>query len=216
MQIIRATKDLPADTELVFHYRSPELLESYQDVKKGLAGWGFMCGCELCLERKATPYTALQKRRAISRDLKRLMGNAAFSNVSKARKLLSNLEQTYRGKEPSAPQLELSGGCIGLGCHLVEMRQPRAAIEMIVKGLEALGYVIIACPPGKNSTQPKLEVKRWGTMTCHIPWAFHQLYKAYESLAPGLCPVARGYLQLSYCLAVGEEGTCKDTVPGFA
>ncbi|KAJ4308949.1 hypothetical protein N0V84_011784 [Fusarium piperis] len=216
MQIIRATKDLPADAELVFPYRSPELLESYQDVQKGLAGWGFTCGCELCLERKATSYSALQKRRAISQDLKHLMSNTAFCHVSRARKLISNLEQTYRGKEPNAPQLELSEHCIGLGCHLAEMDQPLAAIEMVIKGLEALGCIIIACPPGENATQPKLEVKRWGATTCHLPWAFLQLCKAYESLAPELFPVALGYLQLSYCMVVGEKETCKDTVLGLA
>ncbi|KAL6352613.1 hypothetical protein LRP88_13080 [Fusarium phalaenopsidis] len=215
MQIIRATKDLPADTELLFVYRSPEPLESYQDVQKGLSSWGFKCECELCLERKATCGTALQRRRAIDQDLKRLLRNTKFSQVTKARQLLNKLEQTYVGKEPDAPRLELSQHRIGLGCHLVEMNQPKAAIEMIVKGLEALGCIIIACPPGKTSSRPKLEVKRWGITTCHLPWAFLQLYQAYESLAPELCQVARGYLEVSYCIAVGEKETCKDTVPGF-
>lgn len=215
MQIIRATKDLPANTELLFVYRSPEPLESYQDVQKGLSSWGFKCECELCLERKATCDTVLQKRRAIDQDLKRLLRNTKFSQVTKARQLLHNLEHTYVRKEPDAPRLELSQHRIGLGCHLVEMNQPKAAIEMIVKGLEALGCIIIACPPGKKSTRPKLEVKRWGITTCHLPWAFLQLYQAYGGFAPELCQVARGYLEMSYCIAVGEKETCKDTVPGF-
>ncbi|WAO85930.1 Hypothetical protein NCS54_00318300 [Fusarium falciforme] len=215
MQIIRATKDLPADTELLFVYRSPEPLESYQDVQKGLSSWGFKCECELCLERKATCDTVLQKRRVIDQNLKRLLRNTKFSQVTKARQLLNKLEQTYVRKEPDTPQLELSQHRIGLGCHLVEMNQPKAAIEMIVKGLEALGCIIIACPPGKTSARPKLEVKRWGITTCHLPWAFLQLYQAYESLAPELCQVARGYLEMSYCIAVGEKETCRDTVPGF-
>ncbi|UPK97264.1 hypothetical protein LCI18_008199 [Fusarium solani-melongenae] len=215
MQIIRATKDLPAGTELLFVYRSPEPLESYWDVQKGLESWGFACGCELCLERKATCDTALQKRQAIEQDLKRLLKTAKFSQVTKARQLLNKLEQTYVGKEPDAPRLELAQHRIGLGCHLVDMDQPKAAIGMIVKGLEALGCIIIACPPGKKSARPKLEVKRWGLTTCHLPWAFLQLYQAYATLAPELCHVARGYLEISYCIAVGEKETCMDTVLGY-
>ncbi|KAI8724149.1 hypothetical protein NCS52_00272600 [Fusarium sp. LHS14.1] len=215
MQIIRATKDIPANTELHFVYRSPEPMESYQDVQKGLSNWGFMCGCELCRERKATCDTTLQKRQEIYQDLKCLMSNRRFSQVTKARQLLSKLEQTYVGKEPDAPKLELSQHRIALGCHLVEMKQPKMGIEMIVKGLEALGFVVIACPPGKQFTRPKFEVKKWGITTCHLPWAFLQLYQAYDSLAPELCQVARGYLETVYCIAVGEKETCRETVPGL-
>ncbi|RSL56213.1 hypothetical protein CEP54_008928 [Fusarium duplospermum] len=215
MQIIRATKDLPANTELTFVYRSSELLESYDNVQKSLSGWHFTCSCGLCLERKATSDKALQKRRGISEALKRLLSDPSFSRVSSARVLLSNLEKTYVRKEPDAPRLELSQHFIGLGCHLVDMNQMRAAITIIVKGLEALGFVIIACPPGKGSAQPKLEVKRWGTLTGHVPWAFLQLYKAYETVAPELCQVARGYMEVSYSTAVGEKETCKDTIPGL-
>ncbi|RSL93841.1 hypothetical protein CDV31_014539 [Fusarium ambrosium] len=215
MQIIRATKDLPAGTELTFVYRSPEPLESYQDVQKSLSGWHFLCGCELCLERKATPDATLEKRRAITENLKRLLNNVAFSRVARARVLLSELDQTYVREEPNAPRLELSQHYIALGCHLVEMKQTRAAVAMVVKGLEALGFIIIACPPGTESTQPKLEVKRWGMSTGHLPWAFFQLYRAYEHLAPELCQVARHYLLLSYSMAVGEKDTCKGTIPDF-
>lgn len=215
MQIIRATKDLPANTELLFVYRSPEPLESYRDVQKGLSGWGFRCGCELCREKKATCKAALQKRRAINQGLNNLMRDIKFSQVTKARQLLNRLEETYVGKEPNAARLELSALRIGLGCHLVELGQPKAAIEMIVKGLEALGCIIIACPPGKQSRRPKFEVKRWGITTCHLPWAFLLLCQAYENLAPELCQVVRGYLELSYCIAVGEERPSGGTIPGL-
>ncbi|KAM0426404.1 hypothetical protein ACHAPT_008451 [Fusarium lateritium] len=216
MQIIRATRDLPAGTELLFEYRVPKPLESYQETQKALGNWGFTCGCELCMDSKATSQTALQRRRALSQDLHHLMSTSDTTDIPKARRLLDNLEKTYRGKDPNTPRLELSKHYLALGSRLVTNNQPQTGVEMIIKGMEALGYSIIACPPGEDTAQPKLEVKRWGSPSDNMPWAFLQLCRAYERLAPELCQAAHGYFQVAYCMTVGEKETCRDVFPGFS
>lgn len=63
MQIIRATQDLLADTELVFEYHYAEQEDhDYKKCHDNLKNWGFECSCLLCLEAKNVPKSIATKR----------------------------------------------------------------------------------------------------------------------------------------------------------
>ncbi|KAI1068277.1 hypothetical protein LB507_004252 [Fusarium sp. FIESC RH6] len=207
MQIVRATRDLAADTELFFSYRLPVPFESYQEAQKGFKNWGFTCACELCLRKKATSKSVLQKRKVLADDLQRLVPHLDSGNGAKSIRLIKALEKTYPSNNDCAFRLELCGPYFALGNHLLENNQLNDAAKMILKGLEALGHSIIACPPNDISDRPRLEIERWGVASDAAPWAFHNLANVYRQLAPELCLAAEHYAEVSYAMVVGEKET---------
>ncbi|KAF5983620.1 TPR domain-containing protein [Fusarium coicis] len=211
MQIVRATRDLPADTELFFCYRHPVRFETYQEAQKGLNHWGFTCGCELCLLKKATPRSVLQRRKVLTDDLKRLLDHPGSANKAKVSRLMKVLEETYPRNNDCAIRIELWEPYFAFGAHLLENNQLNVAAKMILKGLEALGHSIIACPPNDITDRPRLEVERWGVANDALPWAFNNLAYAYRQLAPELCLAAEHYAGLSYSM-VGEKETWPDVL----
>ncbi|KND88680.1 Protein unc-45 [Tolypocladium ophioglossoides CBS 100239] len=216
MQIVRATRDLQAGTELFFYYWPPVPLESYEEAQKHLSNWGFTCGCELCMDRKATPKATLQRRKVLHGDLKKVLKGHRATNFSKAQRLLKQLEETYPMTEANAVRLELWDPYFALGAYLLSTNQPADAVKMIVKGFEALGYIITACPPIGNAKPPQLKVKRWGIAKDYTPQAFLDLFEAYKKLAPELCPTARQYAEVAYSMVVGERETICDVFPELA
>lgn len=207
MQIVRATRDLPADTELFFCYRLPVRFETYQEAQKGLNHWGFKCDCELCLLKKATPRSVFQRRKVLDDDLQRLLDHPGSASEAKAKQLLKAFEETYPTNNDCAIRLELWQPYFAFGAHLLENNQLNTAAKMILKGLEALGYSIIACPPNDITDRPRLEVERWGVLENAVPWAFNNLANVYDQFAPQLCSAAEHYAEVSYTMVVGEKET---------
>ncbi|KAF5619109.1 TPR domain protein [Fusarium tjaetaba] len=207
MQIVRATRDLPADTELFFCYRPPVRFETYQEALKGLNHWGFTCGCELCLLKKATSSSVLQRRKVLTDDLQRLLDRSDSDSGAKASRLMKALEKTYPRNNDCAIRLELWEPYFAFGAHLLKNNQLNFAANMILKGLEALGHSIIACPPDDITDRPRLEVQRWGLANDAVPWSFSNLAYVYRQLAPELCLAAEHYAEIYYAMVVGEKET---------
>ncbi|KAJ4137178.1 hypothetical protein NW768_002759 [Fusarium equiseti] len=207
MQIVRATKDLAADTELSFCYRLPVPFESYQEAQKGFNNWGFTCNCELCLCKKATSRSVFQKRKAFANGLQELLGHPDSGNGAKAIRLIKAFEETYPTNNGCAIRLELCEPYFALGAHLLKSYQLNNAAKMIIKGLEALGHSIIACPPNDITDRPRLEIKRWGVASDAVPSAFYNLANVYRQLASELCLAAENYAEVSYTMMVGEKET---------
>ncbi|KAM5520401.1 tpr domain protein [Fusarium oxysporum f. sp. phaseoli] len=207
MQIVRAARDLPADTGLFFCYRLPVRFETYQEAQKGLNHWGFTCDCELCLLKKVTSRSVLQRRKVLTDDLHRLLDHPALDSGAKAIRLMKVLEKTYPRNNDCAIRLELWEPYFAFGAHLLENNQLNIAAKMILKGLEALGHSIVACPPDDITDRPRLEVQRWGVANDAVPWAFHNLAYVYRQLAPELCLAAEHYAEVSYAMVVGEKET---------
>lgn len=133
--------------------------------------------------------------------------------------MLKRLNRTYSAaaKEPGAVRMELWTHYHLLGKILAEAGKPSEAIEMILRGLEALGFVITANPPrgDSKSSKPELRVRRWGRANWVTVDAFRALYQAYKSIAPENLAAAKGYLELAYAMFVGEKDTVLDTFPGL-
>ncbi|KAI8648829.1 SET domain-containing protein [Fusarium sp. Ph1] len=207
MQIVRATRDLLADTELLFCYRLPVPFESYQEAQKGFKNWGFTCDCGLCLRKKATSRSVFQRRKVLADGLQRLLDHPGSGNGAKASRLMKALEETYPTNNDCAIRLELWEPYFAFGAHLLKNNQLNNAAKMILKGFEALGHSIIACPPNDITDRPRLEVERWGVANDAVPWAFYNLVNVYRQLAPELCLAAEHYAEVSYTMVVGEKET---------
>ncbi|SPO04491.1 uncharacterized protein DNG_07176 [Cephalotrichum gorgonifer] len=131
-------------------------------------------------------------------------------NSSKGLKILERLEKTYPEANASAVRLELWDPYFALVARLLSAGKPADAVKMIVKGFGALGFSITAYPPVGNLKRPQLKVERWGMMNEFVPWAFNNLSRAYEGLAPELCAPAKKYAQTAYSVAVGERESIGD------
>ncbi|KAG5655249.1 hypothetical protein KAF25_002002 [Fusarium avenaceum] len=107
MQIVRATRDLIADTELFFYYRLPIPFKSYQEAQKGFKNWGFTCDCGLCLCKKATSRSVFQRRKVLADGLKSLLEHPGSGNGVKISRLVKALEETYPTNNDYAIRLEL-------------------------------------------------------------------------------------------------------------
>lgn len=211
MLILRATRHLEAGTELRFWYVAPAPVESWAEAQKRLSPWGFVCDCELCAIRKATPAAALAKRNVLNKQLRGVLGGSSGTSVPQVRRLLGRLEETYAATTPL--RMELWDPYWALGAHLLARNAPAKAIKMTVKGLEALGFSMVASPPLSDAQPPRLEVRQWGMVNQYTPWAFANLHKAYKRLAPELCPAAEKLVETAHSMVVGEKDSARDVFP---
>lgn len=205
MQIVRATEDLDANTELVFAYKSPPSNASYEETQKGLSGWGFTCDCRLCVDKKATTAVTLQRRISLERDLESAF-EGPILQLTRIQRLLGRLHQTYP-KRQGVPRLGLWDVYFALGVALNGEGNQAKAIEFFISGLEALGYDVEAYPPGKGSKEPVLKITKWGYANEHVLTLFIQLAHAYKITSPQLSMVAKQYAELFYSIFCGEKDT---------
>ncbi|KAF5988494.1 TPR domain-containing protein [Fusarium bulbicola] len=213
MVIIRAARDIPAGTELVFPYRPSTDSESYQDVQTGLAKWGFKCDCELCKDRLKTTEAVRVQRKELSEEFNKQLPSDQEFDLDKATKLLRVVEKTYSGKPAKQIRWCIANLYAYVGIRCRQDGDFVGAAEMLIKGLETMGFVILATPPDNGSAQARFEVKQWGMMEHHIPWLFFQLIECYDAINPHLVPVAEHYAQVAYSIIVGEGESMWDVMP---
>ncbi|KAG9502258.1 hypothetical protein J7337_005084 [Fusarium musae] len=213
MAIIRAARDIPVGTELTIPYRPSTDSESYQDVQKGLAKWGFICDCELCKDRLKTTEAVRVRRKELSKEFDKQVPSDQEFDLEKATKLLRVIEKTYSGKPAKQIRWCIAHLYAYVGIRLRQDEDFVRAAEMLIKGLETMGFVILATPPDDGSAQARFEVKQWGMMEHHIPWLFFQLIECYAEINPHLVPVAEHYAQIAYSIIVGEGESMWDVMP---
>ncbi|RGP79360.1 hypothetical protein FLONG3_2515 [Fusarium longipes] len=164
----------------------------------------------MVLETDGTPVvdtSVFQKRKVLTEGLQRLFYYPGLGNEAKAIRLIKALEETYPINNDCALRLELWEPFFAFGAHQLKNNQLNNAAKMILKGLEALGNSIIACPPSDITDRPRLEVQKWGVPNDAVPWAFYNLANVYRQLAPELCLAAEHYAEVSYTMVVGEKET---------
>ncbi|KAL2275525.1 hypothetical protein FJTKL_02023 [Diaporthe vaccinii] len=223
MRIVRATRDLEKGSELFMSYQASFDVDSYEEMQERLRPWGFTCDCALCLDRKATPKEVLMKRDSLLQILMQLLESQSRNmdiTYAQLKKTLQSLEQTYSAtaKMSGAARPVLWISYFTLGSELLDIEGPSEAIEMTLKGLEALGFVISASPPRwrPESSEPELLINRWGVTNRPTVDAFLALHRAYKKIAPQLSVVARKYMELAYSMVVGEKETILDSYPDMA
>jgi hypothetical protein len=213
MQIIRATRNLEAGSELFLEHRQPKCDDTYSEVQAELRScWGFTCSCELCQSLKETSEETHAHRDMLSSKLGDLIRKIDENYLVDATGIIKEIEATYR---PGEIALEAFSGCYHVGEDMVDREnKPVDCIKLVVQGLGALGFDIEAVLPDENR-KASLKVKRWGYMHFETPWAFWLLFKAYKEVGPKACDAARRYAGLSYRAMFGAEERILEEFPEF-
>ncbi|KAK2050706.1 SET domain-containing protein [Colletotrichum somersetense] len=207
MMVVRASRDLDVGAELLFCYQVPKEGADYQAIQKGLKSGVLICRCELCEEKKATSEPAFQKRQQLLQILESSMRSCrTVAHEAKVFKLLSQVEDTYSGGK-GTPRPAACAMYLALGQKRVDRRKFAQGLEFAIKGLEALGFEVVASPRGKASGEPTLEIKKWGEANEYLIQAFLTMFRSYEKLAPELCQIARSYAETMYAIVFGEKDT---------
>lgn len=255
MQTICATRGIPEGAELLFSYKQAKPSTSFDETQKSLRNWDFECDCPLCLAKKTTTDDTLNRHNALLSQLKYIMRpsiDPKSIDTKRAWAVLGKIESTYATPvrtTPSAvdpgsagappdqitPRLELWDPYFGLGGHLLNTGKKAEAVKVTCKGLEAIGFIIMATPPqggvggeskkkkkkAGNSTSDsdtgagQLVVKSWGIVVDYVVPAFLTLFRAYKATAPDLAHKACEYAATAYSMLVGENETFYDEIPEF-
>ena len=207
MQIVRATKDIPANTELLFCYHPPSALQCYGEVQDHLSDWGFVCECALCKDRKNTSNTQLQRRAALFNECFAHYQGTGDIDIAKGNRLLRGIKSTYNGKAAKKVRIELAVAYTAACSYYARECMASEGGDTAIKALEALGFTIMA----SFTDQPRLEVKEWGMVHNYVPFLFLQLVHVYRDVKPEVGTTARNYAKLAYSMLVGE----KETMPNM-
>ncbi|KAJ6118364.1 hypothetical protein N7471_013831 [Penicillium samsonianum] len=208
MMIVRASRDLPPNTEITFWYKSPMIREP-EELPVNLQHWGFKCDCILCQDTRSPSMSVLSKRNRISDDLRRLFKRSNM-NLRKIEDTISSLAGTYCRPASEVPRLALDSPYLSLAAIYASSRKLEKAVEFGLMSLESLGFVIKGGSIPHVSDAP-LVVQEWGLMTDGVVGCWMILCCAYQELAPTLASQAEGYARVSYRICVGEDETFDQT-----
>lgn len=205
MMIVRATKDMPANTELGWCYADPMNREKMQ---KSLSdSWGFACDCAMCQDDAKTHLKLKARRREILTSLSR----------SDPREAAVKLESTYVSPTKDVPRFELFQLYSAMAQHFIKDKSngntANASIYAL-KALDALGFVIGGVDMKTSMslrTKTGLVVKKWGYAAEQITECWEILWTIWRATSPDLAEKAKAYWKLAYMMVrAGESETFDD------
>lgn len=208
MMIVRASRDLPPNTEITFWYKSPMNCDP-KELPVNLQHWGFKCDCILCQDTQSSSRSVLSNRNRISDDLRRLFKRPKV-NLRKIEDTISSLAGTYCRPASEVPRLALNSPYLSLAAIYASSRKFQKAVEFGLMSLESLGFVIKGGIIPHVSDAP-LVVQKWDLITDAVVGCWMILCCSYRELAPTLASQAEGYARVSYRICVGEDETFDQT-----
>lgn len=93
MMIVRASRDLPPNTEITFWYKSP-MVRDPNELPVNLQHWGFRCDCILCQDTQSTGRSVLSNRNRIAIEVQKLFKRPKM-NLQKIEDAVMSLTGTY-------------------------------------------------------------------------------------------------------------------------
>lgn len=208
MMILRASRDLPSNTEITFWYKSPMNCDP-KEPSVNLQHWGFKCDCKLCQDIRNLSRDVLSNRKKLLAELQRLFKRPKF-DLRKIEDTISRLAGTYRRPVSEVPRLELHSPYLTLAAIYASSHKHEKAVKFGIKSLESLGFVIkggdIPHIPGAP-----LVVQKWGLMNDALVGNWMILRYAFRELEPTLASQAEEYARVSYKICVGEDETFDQT-----
>jgi len=144
--IVRATKDLKANTELRFCYQPPTGKEGIRDHQKTFQKtWEFTCTCILCKSLEKTPASTFATRRKLFGQLSRVCAGSTLNSIPirKVQRLLKSLNQTYNRPASEVPRLALWDPQLMLARIHLTKKEYAKTLEALNKTLETLGFVCV-------------------------------------------------------------------------
>lgn len=205
MQIVRATRDIPAGSEIFFWYAIPEPNYTYEKTQQKLQNWGFQCTCAICQQSKRAKKNVWRKRLALLEDLEATFGSHAGADLPKAERILDAIEKTYTEPASHVPRLALWHPYLLLTRIYSSKNQQDKVIETAWRVLLSLGFTIKRQNP-LSLTSP-FEVEQWGLMEGCLIEIWVQLWSAYAQVSPGLGQKAAEYAKITYKICIGEDDT---------
>jgi hypothetical protein len=208
MMIVRASRDLPPNTEITFWYKSPMNCDP-KDLPVNLQHWGFKCDCILCQDTRSLSREILSNRNKNLADLRRLFKRPKL-DLRKIENTISSLAGTYRRPASEVPRLDLNSPYLSLAAIYSSSHKYQKAVKFAIMSLESLGFVIKGADIPHISDAP-LVVQKWGLMTDGVVGCWMILRRAFQELAPTLASQAEAYARVSYKICVGEDETFDQT-----
>lgn len=208
--IVRAARDIPADSEIFFWYAAPEAGRTWEKSQEKLKSWDFQCSCVICQQDKKMVKKIRTKRNALFGDLKAAFQASGDGVVPKAERVLAAIEKTYSAPAKDIPRLELWDPYLLLTRIYASQNKPELVIRTAYKVLTSLGFVITH--PSSDSPNSPFEVLQWGLPEDHVIEVWTHLWTAYAQVAPHLCKKAEQYARVSYKICIGEDVTFDEKV----
>jgi SET domain len=208
LMLVRATCDMPADTELKFCYQLPGA-KSYQETQRGLKTWAFECDCAICTDAKSTPNKTANRRKALVGDLLTVLQNPARLDAPKADRLAAAIEATYKSPASEVPRLALWEPYLLITRAYATASQPVGVVSTALKFLRSLSFVIKGADP-PFSSPASFEVVRWGLMIDNVIEIWMHLWTAYAAIAPQFCTKAEECARIAYRICVGWDETFEE------
>ncbi|KAL1799689.1 hypothetical protein ACET3X_000031 [Alternaria dauci] len=209
MMIVRAAKDLDADTELMFPYEAPDGIYSPKAERK-FKNWGFVCKCALCEDIKATKSSELTKRKNLFDQLDSLCKSGLIRQdmPTKFERSLKALNETYSRPAEEVPRLLLWDPQLLLTRIYMGMPDVTKGLDSARKTLQSLGFVVT----GLDRTPEALVILKWGQIVDHLVEVFLHARSALEQLGLwGKSEQAKQYARVTYRILVGEDASFEQT-----
>jgi hypothetical protein len=208
MMIVRASRDIPPNTEITFSYKSPLNCDP-EELPVNLQHWGFKCDCTLCQDTRSLGKDVLSNRTKVLADLRKLFKKPKI-NMRKIEDKLSSLAGTYSRPASEVPRLELRSPYLSLAAIYASSGKHQKAVKFGIKSLESLRFIIEGVDIPHISGAP-LSVQKWGLMTDSVVGCWMILCHAFQEFAPTLAAQAEAYARISYKICVGEDETFDKT-----
>lgn len=208
MMIVRATQDLPPDTEITFWYQMP-VANSYDECQKKFQTWGFKCDCSICHNDQITKQSVFAKRMSLRAELLKNLQSRKGADAAKIEIIIAAMRETYSRPAFEVPRLSMWDPLLALA-KLYTQQRPAKAIDSALGVLASLGYVIEGGNLPRTSHMP-IVVKQWGLMEDRLIECWMLLSGAYHLVAPDLESQAKEYARISYRICVGEDETFEET-----
>ena len=159
MQIVRATRHIPAGSEIFFYYAVPEPDDTYEKTQEKLGNWGFQCTCTVCQSKKKTKKNVLNRRHNLLEDLKVALGSETGADLPKLERILSAIDKTYSEPASDVPRLALWHPYFLLTRMYSLQNQHDKVVETAWKVLTSLGFTVKRQDP--LSLKSPFVVEQW-------------------------------------------------------
>lgn len=209
MIIVRAAREVPADSEITFWYTAPAPNRTWESAQSALRNWNFHCTCVICRQDKATSKHTHLKRRSLLGGLEEAFGatGAAAVDLPRAERLLAAIDETYPSPAKEVPRLELWDPHSLLIRTYAHRNRPHDVIRTVFKALASLGFVIIAHQPS-----PSFKITQHGLPEDILIEIWTHLWTAGARVAPHVCRTAEECARVAYRVGIGEDETFDETV----
>jgi hypothetical protein len=209
MMMIRATRDLTANTEITFWYQMP-VENEYDERQKKFRQWNFKCDCIMCLDDQITEKSVWAKRMGLRADLLKRFLSGKRGDGAKIETIIATMASLYNRPASEVPRLGMWDPQLTLAKMYTQQGQPVKAIDSALGVLTSLGYVVDGGKLPRDSRTP-LMVKQWGLILDRLIECWMLLASAYHLLAPDLEAQAEEYARISYKICTGEDETFDET-----